>query len=159
MKYNNNFCPNNTYTRLQKGEVSVDYCWTLRYISGYTAPRHIKTKNPNTNEDDAIAGAEVNFDSLNQNWIPLSRSLTNSPLSLSHALISHQMELLDSSVDLREVQKLEGHADRVWSLAWNPAPSNCGGASAMLASCSGDKTVRIWQMGPTRQWDCSVRRF
>ncbi|KAF3336441.1 putative cytosolic iron-sulfur protein assembly protein CIAO1 [Carex littledalei] len=65
------------------------------------------------------------------------------------------MELLDSVADLREVQKLEGHADRVWSLAWNPAPHNCGGASAMLASCSGDKTVKIWQMGPTRQWECS----
>jgi cytosolic iron-sulfur protein assembly protein CIAO1 len=67
------------------------------------------------------------------------------------------MELVDSNVDLREVQKLEGHSDRVWSLAWNPAPHNCGGVSAMLASCSGDKTVRIWQIGPTNQWDCSVR--
>ncbi|KAJ3683455.1 hypothetical protein LUZ60_013682 [Juncus effusus] len=65
------------------------------------------------------------------------------------------MELLDSNVDLKEVQKLEGHTDRVWSLAWNPAPQNCGGASSMLASCSGDKTVRIWQVGPSGQWDCS----
>ncbi|KAJ4809543.1 Transducin/WD40 repeat-like superfamily protein [Rhynchospora pubera] len=66
------------------------------------------------------------------------------------------MELLDSNVDLEELQKLQGHADRVWGLAWNPAPHNCGGASAMLASCSGDKTLRIWQMGPTHRFDCST---
>ncbi|KAF3329913.1 putative cytosolic iron-sulfur protein assembly protein CIAO1 [Carex littledalei] len=46
---------------------------------------------------------------------------------------------MDSVADLREAQELEGHADRVWSLAWNPAPHNCDGASAMLASCSGDR--------------------
>ncbi|KAG2422552.1 hypothetical protein HXX76_015932 [Chlamydomonas incerta] len=32
---------------------------------------------------------------------------------------------------------LSGHDDRVWSVAWSPQGD-------MLASCSGDKTVRIW---------------
>jgi WD40 repeat protein len=34
-------------------------------------------------------------------------------------------------------QVLEGHADRVWHLAWSPTGDT-------LASCSSDKTVRIW---------------
>ena len=43
--------------------------------------------------------------------------------------------------------------DRVWSLAWNPVDV---GVPGMLASCSGDKIVRIWQKGPSRSWDRSV---
>ncbi|CAL9103529.1 unnamed protein product [Musa acuminata var. zebrina] len=62
------------------------------------------------------------------------------------------MELLDGELELREIQKLEGHTDRVWSLAWNPAAT---GVAGMLASCSGDKTVRIWQKGPSGSWNCS----
>ncbi|XP_024358703.1 protein CIA1 isoform X2 [Physcomitrium patens] len=43
-------------------------------------------------------------------------------------------------VSLRLVQELEGHEDRVWGVAWRP----CDGSS-ILASCSGDQTVRIWE--------------
>lgn len=32
---------------------------------------------------------------------------------------------------------LEGHEERVWNVAWSPSGS-------LLASCSGDKTIRIW---------------
>lgn len=38
------------------------------------------------------------------------------------------------------MQELEGHEDRAWGVAWR----SCGGSS-ILASCSGDKTVRIWE--------------
>lgn len=64
------------------------------------------------------------------------------------------MDFLGGDFELKEVQKLEGHSDRVWSLAWNPVTA---GSSGMLASCSGDKTVRIWQRGPSGSWECSVR--
>ncbi|KAJ1920837.1 Cytosolic iron-sulfur protein assembly protein [Mycoemilia scoparia] len=35
------------------------------------------------------------------------------------------------------VAELEGHKDRVWQLSWHPSGER-------LASCSGDRTVRIW---------------
>jgi len=54
------------------------------------------------------------------------------------------MSLFEENVDLTEIQTLEGHTDRVWGLAWNPV-TGVSGIPAMLASCSGDKTVRIWQ--------------
>jgi len=38
-------------------------------------------------------------------------------------------------------QVLEGHSDRVWHLAWSPQGDT-------LASCSSDKTVRLWCPGP-----------
>ncbi|KAI5121992.1 hypothetical protein M0805_001825 [Coniferiporia weirii] len=38
--------------------------------------------------------------------------------------------------DLVQLAELTGHQDRVWSLAWNPV-------RPLLASCSGDKTVRL----------------
>nr|XP_010907936.2 protein CIA1 [Elaeis guineensis] len=65
------------------------------------------------------------------------------------------MDFLTGNLELRERQRLEGHTDRVWSLAWNPATGVCG-IPVMLASCSGDKTVRIWQQGPSGSWDCSA---
>ncbi|KVI12005.1 G-protein beta WD-40 repeat-containing protein [Cynara cardunculus var. scolymus] len=52
--------------------------------------------------------------------------------------------LEEESLKLSEVQSLEGHTDRVWGLAWNPA-TGADGVPAVLASCSGDKTIRIWQ--------------
>nr|QEX51217.1 protein CIA1 isoform X1 [Cymbidium ensifolium] len=65
------------------------------------------------------------------------------------------IDLVDGNLVLREIQKLEGHTDRVWSLAWNPA-TGAGGLPPTLASCSGDKTARIWQQGPAGSWDCTA---
>lgn len=48
-----------------------------------------------------------------------------------------------AGLHLRLVQELEGHTDRVWGLAWSPCVGE--GSKSLLASCSGDKTVRIWQ--------------
>ena len=38
---------------------------------------------------------------------------------------------------LEQVCVLKGHLDRVWNVAWSPNGS-------LLASCGGDKVVRIW---------------
>ncbi|GMI96666.1 embryo defective 1345, Cytosolic Iron-sulfur protein Assembly 1 [Hibiscus trionum] len=66
------------------------------------------------------------------------------------------MEFLDANLELKEIQKLQGHTDRVWSLAWNPA-TVAADVPAVFASCSGDKTVRIWEQSPsTRSWDCKA---
>ncbi|KAL3646866.1 hypothetical protein CASFOL_009410 [Castilleja foliolosa] len=58
------------------------------------------------------------------------------------------MNFSDEDFELREVQRLEGHTDRVWNLAWKPA-TGVDGVPAVLASCSGDKTVRIWEQNPS----------
>ncbi|KAG7017455.1 Protein CIA1 [Cucurbita argyrosperma subsp. argyrosperma] len=66
------------------------------------------------------------------------------------------MELWDGGFELKETAKLEGHTDRVWSLAWNPA-SGVGGIPLVFASCSGDKTVRIWEQNPSSgSWNCKA---
>lgn len=69
-----------------------------------------------------------------------------------------QSLLQGQDVDMQLIQELEGHSDRVWSLSWNPV-SGSSGRPAMLASCSGDKTVRIWEHGPSNDpcspsWSC-----
>ena len=65
----------------------------------------------------------------------------------------------EGGVELREICTLEGHTDRVWSLAWNPVAGGDGGP-ALLASCSGDKTVRIWRQNlATDSWECAVYIF
>ncbi|KAF8690580.1 hypothetical protein HU200_040947 [Digitaria exilis] len=58
-----------------------------------------------------------------------------------------------AAAELREAHRLAGHADRVWALAWNPAPG--AGAGPVLASCAGDKTVRIWKRAPDGAWQCT----
>ncbi|KAF2307624.1 hypothetical protein GH714_030347 [Hevea brasiliensis] len=64
------------------------------------------------------------------------------------------MDLVDGNFELREIQKLQGHNDRVWSLAWNLA-AGTGDIRPVFASCSGDKTVRIWEQSPSSSsWDC-----
>lgn len=51
---------------------------------------------------------------------------------------------------LQQTQVLEGHTDRVWNVAWSPKGDS-------IASCSGDKTVRIWQRhGTTDTWICAA---
>lgn len=57
---------------------------------------------------------------------------------------------------MKEVQRLEGHNDRVWSLDWNPATGHAG-TPLVFASCSGDKTVRIWEQDlSSGLWACKV---
>ncbi|KAJ0246343.1 Protein CIA1 [Hirschfeldia incana] len=66
------------------------------------------------------------------------------------------MDLMEKNLELVEVQKLEGHTDRVWNVSWNPlssSPSRC----PVLASCSGDNTVRIWEQNSlSRSWTCKA---
>ncbi|KAH7447848.1 hypothetical protein KP509_01G123800 [Ceratopteris richardii] len=61
-------------------------------------------------------------------------------------------------MEMDVVQELQGHSDRVWSVAWRP-DSGISGRPSMLASCSGDKTVRIWQCSSSQDlfiqhWSC-----
>ncbi|XP_011006041.1 PREDICTED: probable cytosolic iron-sulfur protein assembly protein CIAO1 homolog [Populus euphratica] len=64
--------------------------------------------------------------------------------------------LYDGNMELKEIQTLAGHSDRVWSLAWNPATGTSNNPP-VLASCSGDKTVRIWEQTPSnRLWHCKA---
>ena len=70
-------------------------------------------------------------------------------------------EMEDEVHSMSLIQDLHGHTDRVWSVAWNPN-SGLAGKPAMLASCGGDKTIRVWQHGPSTHptspsWSCVVR--
>ncbi|KAF9162405.1 cytosolic iron-sulfur protein assembly [Actinomortierella ambigua] len=51
---------------------------------------------------------------------------------------------------LEKLAELQGHEDRVWCVSWHPT-------KPILATCSGDKTVRIWQNTNPQddtQWQC-----
>lgn len=49
---------------------------------------------------------------------------------------------------LNLVQSLDGHTDRVWTLAWNPA-------GTILASSGGDKSIRLWAKTASESWNCA----
>ncbi|KAL9689846.1 hypothetical protein QQ045_010237 [Rhodiola kirilowii] len=72
-------------------------------------------------------------------------------MSTENGTISIQFS--DGNFELKELQKLEGHTDRVWSVTWSTVA-----ASPSFASCSGDKTVRICQMDSnTGLFHCKAR--
>ncbi len=49
--------------------------------------------------------------------------------------------------ELKILQKLQGHSDRVWHVDWSSS-------GKYLASCGGDKTVRIWkQNSHSKNWE------
>lgn len=50
------------------------------------------------------------------------------------------------STVIKAVQTLDDHEERVWALSWNPK-------GTLLASCSSDKTIRIWGQEGER-WIC-----
>jgi WD40 repeat protein len=43
----------------------------------------------------------------------------------------------DFECTIERIAALEGHTDCVWAVAWNPV-------QPLLASCSGDKSIRLW---------------
>ncbi|XP_073273752.1 protein CIA1-like isoform X2 [Primulina huaijiensis] len=54
------------------------------------------------------------------------------------------MNFTDRIFELKEVETLRGHTDRVCCIAWNPA-TGVDGVPAMIASCGADKNVLIWE--------------
>ncbi|KAJ3173955.1 hypothetical protein HDU87_007278 [Geranomyces variabilis] len=49
---------------------------------------------------------------------------------------------------LQLVAELTGHTDRVWAVSWHPT-------LPLFASCSGDKSVRLWKLdGGNGTWNC-----
>lgn len=53
-------------------------------------------------------------------------------------------------MNLSLLQKLEGHSERCWSVAWSPDGN-------LLSSCGGDKSIRIWSKDArTGSWHCSA---
>ncbi|KAA0176331.1 hypothetical protein FNF27_02028 [Cafeteria roenbergensis] len=51
---------------------------------------------------------------------------------------------------LRLAATLEGHDGAAWTVAWNPA-------RRLLASCSTDKTVRVWSWAGAGSWSCVAK--
>ena len=50
---------------------------------------------------------------------------------------------------LQSTARLVGHEARVWQVDWHPA-------GLVLASCSEDKTLRLWKV-VEGEWSCFVR--
>ena len=70
------------------------------------------------------------------------------PIAKSSATKEEELKKTMERLELKEIQRLEGHTDRVWSLAWNPVTGH-NGVPLLFASCSGDKTIRIWEQNLT----------
>ena len=67
-----------------------------------------------------------------------------------------EREVAEKNDQLKEIQMLEGHTGKVWSVAWNPV-SGTDGKPVILASCGADKTIRIWKQNPdTSSFVCVV---
>jgi len=52
-----------------------------------------------------------------------------------------------TNLSLKNLQTLSGHKDRVWSIHWNPSGD-------LFASCSSDKTVKIWGKNANGLYEC-----
>ena len=51
---------------------------------------------------------------------------------------------------LEPVATLSGHQERVWCASWNPQ-------GTLLASCGGDKIIRIWGKEGESAWEeCGI---
>lgn len=48
---------------------------------------------------------------------------------------------------IKSVQTLDGHTDRVWTIAWNPS-------GTILASSGADKTIRLWAQEKSENYIC-----
>ncbi|GAA0140498.1 hypothetical protein Leryth_004254 [Lithospermum erythrorhizon] len=65
------------------------------------------------------------------------------------------MNMEDEEFELKEVSILSGHSDKVWSVSWKPT-SEGSDVPSVLASCSGDKTVRIWEQTSQGSYHCKA---
>ena len=54
----------------------------------------------------------------------------------------------NSDFVIEPIAALEGHTDRVWDVTWNPVQS-------LLASCSGDRSIRLWSYQSTLPFSSS----
>ncbi|MBD2778138.1 CHAT domain-containing protein [Iningainema tapete] len=48
-----------------------------------------------------------------------------------------------------EYNRLSGHSDQVYAVAFSPTPLNSGGYGGIIATASGDKTVKLWKSDGT----------
>jgi len=55
----------------------------------------------------------------------------------------------NTKVTITNAQVLSGHNDRVWSVVWSPQGD-------LLASCSSDKTIKIWGKGSDGYLECKA---
>lgn len=60
---------------------------------------------------------EIRIIELNDAVVNYMTTLSKKIKKLEHL----SMDLYNGDMELKEIQTLEGHTDRVWSLVWNPA--------------------------------------